>query len=432
MADGAVIIGAGMAGLSAAFHMGKGCQLFEADDLPGGLMRTQTINGYSFDCTGHLLHLKDDYARRFVTGLLKGNLAEHTRKAGIYSKGVFTGYPFQANTYGLPADVARECLEGFMDAPGRDPGASKPGNFSDFITHYFGHGIAGHFMLPYNRKLWRYPLEGLAVEGIEPYVPVPTVDEIKKGATPPGAEGLGYNARFFYPVTGGIYTLAEAMTPFIRGLSLGQRAMEVDAGKKTVTFGTGYTAWYDRLISTIPLPELVGILKDVPERIREAAQGLRYVSVYDVSLGVEREGISPYHWIYFPEEEFPFYRVGFMSNFSASMAPEGCSSIYVEISHMPGERSGDGALIEKSIAGLKGCGFLRADDKVPVADVQDIKYAYVVPDEHSKRAVPLIMEYLRENGILSIGRYGAWEYSSMEDAILEGRAAARDLAATMK
>ncbi|MGA2192323.1 MAG: NAD(P)-binding protein [Nitrospirota bacterium] len=115
MADGAVIIGAGMAGLSAAFHMGKGCQLFEADDLPGGLMRTQTINGYSFDCTGHLLHLKDDYARRFVTGLLKGNLAEHTRKAGIYSKGVFTGYPFQANTYGLPADVEGERGECFPE-----------------------------------------------------------------------------------------------------------------------------------------------------------------------------------------------------------------------------------------------------------------------------------------------------------------------------
>ena len=427
MADGVVVLGAGLAGLSAGYHVGKGCQVFEAAGSPGGLLRTRSMDGYSFDYTGHLLHLRDGYVRGLVTGLLKDNIKEHDRKAAIYSKGAYTGYPFQANTYGLPDDAAGECVKGFMEAKGRGPSAPPPANFEDWILHYFGDGIARHFMLPYNRKLWQYPLSGMSVEGIARFVPVPTVQDVKRGATKEGAEGLGYNAKFFYPVTGGIYSLVEAMLPFVKDLSLGQRAVEIDAGKKTVSFDTGYTAWYDSLISTMPLPELVGMIMDAPPEIKEAAAALRYVSVYDVSLGVERDNISPYHWVYFPEAGFPFYRMGFMNNFADSMAPEGCSSMYVEVSHTPDIEMDKDALVGSAIRGLGDCGMLRPDDCIAVKDVSDIKYAYVVFDAHRQEALPAIMGWLSEKGIKSIGRYGAWEYSSMEDAIIEGRDAAARL-----
>lgn len=421
MADGVIILGGGLAGLSAAYHIGKGCQVFEAEDTPGGLLRTREIGGYSFDYTGHLLHLKDPYARELVTGLMAGNLKEHSRRAAIYSKGVFTGYPFQANTYGLPEETAGECLRGFEEAEGRKPGASPPGNFRDWVTHYFGNGIARHFMLPYNAKLWRYDLSGMSVDGIAPYVPVPTVEEVRRGATKEGAEGLGYNARFFYPERGGIESFVRALLPHVRDLSLGQEAVQVDAEKKTVTFKTGYTAWYDRLVSTVPLPELVRMIKDVPAEIGDAASRLRYVSVYDINLGVARADLSPYHWIYFPEDEFPFYRAGFLNGFSEHMAPVGCSSVYVEVSHTPDKLLPAESLAENAIDGLIRCGVLMPDDEVPVRDVVDIKYAYVVFDQHLKAVLPAIHSYLESRGIISIGRYGGWEYSSMEDAILEGR-----------
>jgi len=427
LSDGVVVIGAGLAGLSAAYHIGKGCQVFEAEDAPGGLLRTREKGGYSFDYTGHLLHLKDPYVKDLVTGLLAGNLAEHKRRAAIYSKGVFTGYPFQANTYGLPGETAKECLDGFMTAPGRGGGVLPPGNFRDWILHNFGEGIARHFMLPYNQKLWQYPLGEMSVDGIAPYVPIPTADEVRKGATGEGAHGLGYNASFYYPERGGIYSLVLALIPHVKDLSLGQKALEIDTERKTVVFDTGYTAWYDRLVSTMPLPELVRIIKDVPEDIKEAAARLRYVSVYDVNLGIARADVSPYHWMYFPEPEFVFYRAGSLNNFSGYSAPQGCSAMYVEVSHTPDTRMDEGRLTGEVLAGLVRAGILRDGDEVPVKDVVDIKYGYVVFDSHRAKAVPAIMEFLAEKGITSIGRYGAWEYSSMEEAVLEGKRAAESL-----
>ena len=428
MPDGLVILGAGLAGLSTAYHFGKGCQVFEAEDTPGGLLRTREARGFSFDYTGHLLHLKDAYARGLVQGLLKGNLAEHKRRAKIYSKGVMTGYPFQANTHGLPGETARECVDGFMRAPGRSAGAPEPDDFEGWILHYFGEGIAGHFMLPYNGKLWQYPLSDMTVDGIAPYVPVPKPEDVMRGASPEGAHGLGYNASFFYPERGGIYSLVEALVPHVRDLSAGQRAVELDVKKKTVTFGSGYTAWYDSLVSTMPLPELVRIIKDVPGEIAEAARRLRYVSVYDINLGVGRADVSDCHWIYFPEPGFSFYRVGFLNNFSPAMAPEGGTAMYVEVSHKPGEDFDEDRLLSGAMDGLVRAGLLRPDDEIPVREVVDMKYAYVVFDRHRRSALPKILGYLEENGILSIGRYGAWGYSAMEDALLEGRTAAERVA----
>ncbi len=428
MSDGVVILGGGLSGLSAAYHIGKGYEVFEAEDEPGGLLRTRRIGDFGFDYTGHLLHLKDPYTQSLVMELLKDNIAIHERKAAIYSKGVYTGYPFQANTFGLPGEAARRCVDGFMSAPGRTNTGRRPENFRDWVLYNFGEGIAEHFMLPYNEKLWRYPIEEMSVSGIEPFVPVPDVEDVRRGATIEGAKGLGYNARFYYPVRGGIYSLVEALARSVKDISLGQRAVELDPHKKTVLFSTGYTAWYDRLISTIPLPELIGIIKDVPAGIKDAAEKLRYVSVYDVNLGVMKPDLSPYHWVYFPEKEFPFYRVGFLNNFSEDMAPPGAGAMYVEVSHIPGQGTPEEELFEGVLSGLVRCGILEGPGEVAVRDVVDIKYAYVVFDGHMERELPAIREYLDSIGIASIGRYGAWEYSSMEDSILEGRAAAKSVA----
>jgi protoporphyrinogen oxidase len=137
--------------------------------------------------------------------------------------------------------------------------------------------------------------------------------------------------------------------------------------------------------------------------------------------------VSDKHWLYFPEPEFPFYRVGFPMNFSPSLGQPGCSSMYVEISHRPMEHQSADQLAAQARAGLERAGILRPNDEIVVSDVKDLHYAYVYFDRHRATAIPAILSELERRGIYSIGRYGRWEHTSMEDAIGQGKQLAERL-----
>ena len=110
-----VIVGGGLAGLSAGYHLaGYDPVVFEKEGAIGGLCRSFTQDGFTFDCTGHLIHLKDEYTRDLVARLLPGAFAAHERRAAIFSNSTTTPYPFQANTYGLPPQIIKKCLIGFF------------------------------------------------------------------------------------------------------------------------------------------------------------------------------------------------------------------------------------------------------------------------------------------------------------------------------
>jgi protoporphyrinogen oxidase len=163
--------------------------------------------------------------------------------------------------------------------------------------------------------------------------------------------------------------------------------------------------------------------------LKEAAAALRWVSVYNINLGIGREQVSDKHWIYFPEREYPFYRAGFPMNFSPSLGRPGCSSMYVEMSHKPADHQSAEQLVGRVRAGLEQAGILRPDDELVVSDVKDLHYAYVYFDHHRAKAMPAILAELEHRGIYSVGRYGRWEHTSMEDAIGQGKSIAERLKA---
>ena len=111
-----IILGGGLAGLAAAYRLGRDYILFENQRAPGGLCNTIEERGYRFDRTGHLLHLSSKKVRRTVLGLLDEAPFRIERKSRIFSHGVYTHYPFQANTFGLPREVVAECLSKFVEA----------------------------------------------------------------------------------------------------------------------------------------------------------------------------------------------------------------------------------------------------------------------------------------------------------------------------
>jgi protoporphyrinogen oxidase len=432
-----LVLGAGLSGLSTARYLAPyPTVVVEKEKDPGGTARTVESGGFTFDYTGHLLHLHHDETRRLARSLLRNNLVECERRAWIHSAGVRTRYPFQANLHGLPWPVIEKCYAGLWTARRRfgpdalEGGTSLP--FLDWCERTFGRGITEHFMAPYNRKLWGTPLETLTADWTGPFVPRPRLEDALAGALEDNQTAYGYNASFFYPKRGGIQSLSRALAAGLPDLRLGVSVEKVFWQDRRVKLSSGDVLSYSYMVSCLPLPELIRRLDPFPAELREPLSRLRWTSVLCLNLGVRRPGISDASWIYFPEEDFIFYRVGFPSNFSPHAAPSGCSSMYVEVSHKPGEGyespARRSALLKKVRAGLEKAGILRRSDELPVVQFLPIPYAYVLYDGARASSVDTLLEWLREKAHgSSIGRYGAWKYSFMEEAILDGKKTAGDL-----
>lgn len=416
-----VILGAGLAGLSFAYHLGDvPYTIIEKEHEPGGLCRSIRLDGFTFDYAGHILHWRNPYTPSFLEELLPGGWIGHRRRAAIYLYGRFVPYPFQANLWALPPGVREDCLRGYQERGGRGD------NFLSWVKVQFGKGMAEHFFIPYNCKLWCIPLEEISPEWAERFIPKPNPEEVLGGQGP--SQQLGYHRSFLYPKVGGIGVLADALAQRVRGLRLGGAVCGIRPEARVVVLEDGQELPYKLLVSTLPLPDLLEMTEGLPKELLEEAKRLRYVSVFVIGMAVDRPDVSPYHWIYFPETRFPFYRVGFPSILSPKMAPEGKSSLCVEISHRPTDPLDQQALIDQTLQGLSEVGIIKEGDRVRVLLTLDIRYAYVVYDKGRRTLLPKVLDFLNGYGIRCLGRYGLWQYATMEDVLLEGR----DLAAELR
>lgn len=424
-----VIIGAGLAGLSAGYHAQQRnleYELYEADALVGGCCRTIERDGFLFDYSGHLLHLKDPYFQGLVRELLADNLNIITRNAVIYSHGAFTRYPFQANLFGLPAEVVKECLLEFVKSyyGSEDLPTREYRTFHDWIVAKLGEGIGRHFMFPYNEKLWTVPTGEMTCEWLSEYVPKPKLEDVFNGAFEDQSKGFGYNATFWYPQRGGIQALCDALAARVTNIRLSEQVTSIDLATKTVRFSSGKCESFAKLVSSMPLNKLVQMLEgEMPAEVKRAAQLLRHNSILIVNLGVRGGDITDRHWIYLPEKRFTAYRVGVYSNFSDGMAPAGTTSYYVEIGYQQGWNINKQALVDKAVAEMVEIGLIRDLDDILVKDLVDLECAYVIYDRHHSESRRIIMDFLQQHDIVSIGRYGNWEYSGMEEAMLQGKEA---------
>jgi protoporphyrinogen oxidase len=427
----AIVVGGGLAGLACARELGEACTLLEAEDRLGGLCRTDVVDGFSFDWTGHWLHARDPEMRQAIEERwLAGNLLNVVRRARIHSEGVWTTFPYQFHLYGLPARTVSECVLGFIDATLGPGGAELRGrplrNAAEFILRNLGEGIARHFMFPYNEKLFTVRCEDLSPEWGGRFIPRPSLEEVVQGAAGPGREDAGYNASFWYPRKGGIESLARGVAAELRGdVRLSTRVQALDLAARRLRLASGEQLSYDELVLTAPLPACARLLTDVPAEVREAAARLRAVSVTVVEVGARDRGGERFHWAYFPEKEFPFYRIGSPSEVNPALAPSGFRSFAVEFAHRgPVDAA---RCIEQALLGLERCKLIERN-AVILSRARTIPVAYVLFDHEHAAARATIQQHFERNGVQLAGRYGRWEYSSMEDALLSGREAARNLA----
>jgi protoporphyrinogen oxidase len=427
-----LIVGGGLAGLSCAREVGSGVLLVEAEDRLGGLVRTDLVDGFSFDWTGHWLHLRDPAVRSLAEDRwLAGNLLRIERRARIYSQGRWTRFPYQHHLYGLPAQTVADCLVGYVRATVGEEGRAlreRPlRNAAEFIQRHLGDGFARHFLTPYNEKLFTVGCEDLSPEWGGRFIPRPSLDEVIRGALGLEQPGAGYNATFVYPLEGGIEALARGIAQDVSGgeVRLRTRLASLDLQRRRARLEPGGEVAYDRIVLTVPLSSMGALLAGPPEVV-EAARRLRAVSVTTIEIGADDTGGERFHWAYFAEPRFRFYRIGSPSEVNPRLAPAGARSFAVEFSHRGPIDSRP--LIEHSLSALQDLGLIDRD-RVRLARARTIPIAYVLFDHEHGAARERVVDHLRAHAALVAGRYGSWEYSSMEDAILSGRDAARALAA---
>lgn len=413
------IIGAGLAGLSAAYHSDSEYLLLEREGSPGGLSKSIEINKYVFDYAPHILFTKDQYVLQLWKDLLQNNMTTQRRKAFIYMQDTFVEYPFEANLAPLPKEIIDECIEGVKNRTD-----SKPQNFQEWIFTTFGEGIAKNYMIPYNEKIWKYPLSKINTEWISGRVPTPSIKDMKKGAQEQQEKSFGPNAFFHYPKFGGIGSLAESLSEKVE-VSYNSEVTDLSITEDGIetTFVTNEREKRinsEKLISSLPLPELINIIDDVPSDISKASSELKYNSLVCVNLGVDRPNIIDKHWLYFPEKDLIFNRISFPMNFSPYTTPKGKSSLLVEVTFRD-QIIEEEEVVSEVLKNLIEIDILDERDTIEVCDSAVFEYAYVIYDLKHRENVTAIHKYLIENNIVPIGRFGEWEYYNMDKAILSGK-----------
>jgi UDP-galactopyranose mutase len=423
-----IIIGAGLAGLSCAYHLEDDYIIFEREDHVGGLCASVNLDGFVFDKSIHILYSSDEYASALIKDvLLKGNFRAQPRESFIYSNGVYTEYPFQAHTHGLPSEVIEECLLGLIEVSNRAEPGPKPGNFADWTLATFGAGIAKHFMLPYNKKQWAIDPELMDYTWIEGRVLTPKIAEVLHGALFPPAKKFGPNSEFWYPERGGIEALPLGFAPHIENLNLKTSVDRINTKERTVTLSNKETLSYKNVVSTVPLPTLARMLDDPPTEVADAAAALQHNTIHTVNLCIDAPAVSDMHWVYFPEGITVFHRISYMMNFSEYNAPPGKSSITVEISESSHKKIDRDSILDDTIDDLEKLGIIPDRDSVLNHCLMSLTPAYVIYDLKHRKNVDLIKDYMESQGIHSCGRFGDWEYLNMDHSILSGKRAAEEI-----
>jgi protoporphyrinogen oxidase len=418
-----IIIGGGISGLACAYHLEKRKYehyvLFEAAGKIGGLCGSYTQNGFVFDYSGHLLHVSTKRGLKLVEKLLGKNIAAHKRRAYVFINNTELPFPFQNNLYGLPDSMISQCVNGALKAY-KDKSYKPGGSFKKRALALYGKPICDYFMFPYNEKLWQFDLSELTDLWCDKFMPSSTLEDIIKGAYCARKKDFGYNSTFFYPKTGGARAICNALASDVSNIKLNCEIKSVNLKNRTA-LANGAEIKYESLVSTIPLNKLGQITSGLPDGIKKRFEDLRHNSVRVLNIGAQGK-TKDGHWYYFPEREFPFYRIGIQSSFSANAAPRGASSFYVE--------TPDIEIDEKLIISqMRGLGFIEKNAKILAKNSFSIPIAYPIYDKKYQETQAEIVDYFTKQNIYPLGRYGKWEYSFMEKSLLDGEAVAEILTA---
>jgi protoporphyrinogen oxidase len=426
-----VIIGAGPTGLGAAHRLHElgisNFIVFEKERHAGGLAASFEDRGFTWDVGGHVQFSHYSYFDDLMNQLLKDEWLHHEREAWVWMRERFIPYPFQNNIRHLPPEEMRDCLRGLI-ACVRDRHEAPPAHFEEWIQRSFGEGIARHFMLPYNFKVWAYQPAELAYGWIGERVAQVDLERIVFNIVE-GRDDVswGPNNLFRFPLRGGTGEIWRRLAASLPAgtLAPGRGVAQIDTQRRRIRFTDGSMEDYDILISTMPVDELIR-LSDLDD-LRAAAAKLRRSATHVIGVGLK--GAPGAHlkskcWMYFPEAVAPFYRVTVFSNYSPNNVPDigRFWSLMAEVSESlvkPVERE---RVVDQCIAGMVATRLIESAGEVVATWHFRAGHGYPTPSLGRDEALHTVLSGLERRGIFSRGRFGAWKYevSNQDHSLMQG------------
>jgi protoporphyrinogen oxidase len=430
--DRILVLGAGPTGLGAARRLKElGHARFHVYDRAGrvGGLAASFVDdkGFTWDIGGHIQFSHYRYFDALMDEALGASWLNHERESWVWIEKRFVPYPFQNNLRHLTAETRWRCLRGLIELY-KQPATGRPANFREWIDATFGEGIAATFMVPYNRKVWAYPPEDLDYNWIGDRVAVTDLTRVLDNVLHDKDDlSWGPNNTFRFPERGGTGIIWEKVADLIgRGsITLNKEATRIDPGHRVVHFADGASEPYDVLVSSLPLDHLVHLAG--LDALKPATAALKFSSSHIVGVGLSGKppsALAKKCWMYFPEDDCPFYRVTVFSNYSPNNVPDPTRqwSLMAEVSESPRKPVERATLVDSTLRGMRATGLI--DDSHEVLSTWSFRadHGYPTPSLGRDAALNAIHPELEKHGIYSRGRFGGWKYevSNQDHSLMQG------------
>jgi protoporphyrinogen oxidase len=443
-----VIIGAGPAGLTAAYELTKRGvypHVLEAASQVGGISRTEVYKGYRFDIGGHRFFTKVDVVNQLWQEVLGDEFIQVPRLSRIYYQNKFYDYPLSIYNTLLNLGVIESALilMSYLKAKiqGKLQPDLEPETFEEWVTDSFGSRLYRTFFKTYTEKVWGIPCNKIEAEWAAQRIKGLSLKKAVINALFGSNDTKTLIKKFDYPIYGpGMMWERFQQKVDEKGgqVSLNTRVMSVKREGYHITEITAYqdgqemTITGENFISSMPVTALVNRLDPLPpDEVLEAAKSLSYRDFLIVALIIDQAKLFPDNWIYIHSPEVKVGRIQNFKNWSPAMVPDQSKTcLGLEYFCTEGDeiwKLSDTELLDLATREIEKLGLAKASQVEDGTILRQPK-AYPVYDRDYRRHLQVIQDYLSQfDNLQTIGRNGMHRYNNQDHSMLTGLLAAQNL-----
>lgn len=408
-----VVLGAGIAGLGYLnkYAYCENIRVYEKDNRPGGLCKSFTVNGFTFDSAVHLSFTETKIARELFD---QTQYVRHEPIAYNFFDGKYIKHPIINNLACFDPKQRCEYIESFLARKKE----MEITDYGEWLLGSYGEAIKRDFYDRYTRKYWRMDSDCLSTSWVGSRLQRPDIHKILLGSFTMDTEVDYYAKEMRYPQKGGYEAF---LNPLLREEQIvcNKEAIQIDTSRREILFRDGDRIYYDKLVSSIPICLMPELVKSMPAHIIESAKRLKYTKVSIVSIGFRKPEIAKNLWMYIYDEDIMAARVNSPGIKSSNNIPRGCSSLQFEIYHGNWEEVNKDRVIDNTLFALRKMNIGREED-IEFVDYRLLPFGNIIFYNGMEKDRDIVKAYLKKVGIHLIGRFGEWDYLWSDQSLLSG------------